>query len=261
MSVVDQTSSAPSRHDRTVVAMTVLAVLLAVGGPTLAARWEGGLPHGPVERVDLTDNARRVLAEVPGAYEDAGVVVVPAATDPYVAWTGSVTEDRIVGEVVELGVRGITRYGSLPPVAAPDWLFDVGVVDAVISDVGDLSFACVQPIGETDCSGTLLTRHIGQWFAFGKGLGAPGESGTSLRLTGLGEDGFVELLLGWLPSGAVAASADLVVDGAPDVPARTAAAGSVSGPALWWLVSPDAVGEVVFLDEHGAAVAEQAVDG
>lgn len=261
MSVVEQAPSPPSRHDRTVVAMTVLAVLLAVGGPTLAARWEGGLPHGPVERLELTDNARRVLAEVPGAYEDAGVVVVPAATDPYVAWTGSVTEDRIVGEVVELGVRGITRYGTLPPVAAPDWLFDVGVVDAVISDVGDLSFACVQPAGETGCTGTLLTRHIGQWFAFGKGLGAPGESRTPLRLAGLGEDGFVELLVGWLPSGAVAVSADLVVDGAPDLPGRTTAAGSASGPGLWWVVSPDPVAEVVFLDEHGEVVAERAVDG
>lgn len=257
MSVVDGYTTERPRHDRLAVALTVLAVLLVVGLPSALASWDGRLPEGPVEQVVLTDNARRVLTEVPGAYEDHGLVVVPAATDPYVAWTGVVGAERITGEVVDLGVDGITPYGKLPPVAAPDWLFDVGAIDAVVSDVGELSFACVRPPEAEGCRGTLLAQNIGQRFAFGREIGPPGSSEV-LRFSGLLPAGLVTVVLGWLPPGAVSVSAEGYGRRGDEVAVRTAPTGR-SGTGVWWLVSEDPVTTLIFRDADGDAVEHRTV--
>lgn len=259
MSVVDGYATERQRHDRLVVALTVLAVLVVVGLPAALAGLDAPGGHGPVEQVALTDNARRVLAEVPGAYQEHGLVVVPAATDPYVAWTGVVGPERITGEVVALEVNGITPYGKLPPVAAPDWLFDFGAVDAVVSDVGDLSFACVRPPDVEECRGTLLTQNIGQRFTFGREIGAPGTSEV-LRFSGLRPDGVVSVVLGWLPPGAARVSAEGYGRRGEEVAVRTALTDR-SGKGIWWLVSDDPVTTLIFRDGGGDVVEHRTVGG
>ena len=156
---VDRDEAEQARHPRAVVWSAAAATLAVITGPLLAAAL------GFVERVDpdgvtLSSTAQRVLEEVPGAFETGGLVVVPAATDPGVAWTGIVTLDRVDGAPVDLGVSGLAEYGYLPSSGtAPAWLSGVAPTDRVFSDVGPLSFACMRWPGAEKCTGTLLMEY------------------------------------------------------------------------------------------------------
>ncbi|HEX6249135.1 MAG TPA: hypothetical protein VFZ64_14785 [Nocardioidaceae bacterium] len=264
MSLVEVTHER-DRHEWSVIVASVLGVLLVIAGPGLAASLSVEVPTLPVPVVEeerLSPTALRVLDEVPGAFEADGIVVVPATTDPYVAWAGALGADQVRGPVVDLGVDGLVGYGSLPAVAAPDWLETVGPEDQVFSDVGTLSFACATTGGGADCEGTLVARHIGQMFVFRTGLGSPTEPLLMTQVDGFGSGGRTDLWLGWVPDGAVTAWATVVGhQSIREVPARTTPPGAVEGSTLWWVRTPDPVSAVSFRDARGEVVLRVSADG
>ncbi len=244
---VDRDEAEQARHPRAVVWSAAAATLAVIAGPVIAAAL------GFVERVDpddggtLTSLAQRVLEEVPGAFETSGLVVVPAATDPGVAWTGIVTSDRVDGAPVDLGVSGLAEYGYLPSSGtAPAWLSQVAPTDRVFSDVGTLSFACMRWPGAERCTGTLLMEYAGGLHVFRSGLSV-GESPDQIRTFRALDAGLpTELVLGAMPSGAVAAM--VLTSDDREVRARTSDPGAVAGETLWWLSVTEPVRTVTFFD-------------
>lgn len=253
MSIVGEAPTPHARHERSILAAVVVSTLLVVAGPILAAEFGGGIQGVYVERTNLTETAQRVLAEMPGAYEADGMVVVPADQDPFVAWAEPLRSDRVVGEVVDLGVRGITEYGSLPSYGElPRWLGDVTSADRVFSDVGNLSFACTSFPGATDCTGTLLIDRAGDQQIFRAGLGSPETPDPVMHFTGYGAGVEHDIYIGWLPPGASTVWATVVGNQyIRDVPARTSGVGVVAGQTVWWLYSSEPVSAVSFHDDRG----------
>jgi hypothetical protein len=256
VSVLVRVSPEPTRRDRGVVAAAVAATLLVIAGPMLASAWNDGGPGVPIEEPPLPESAQRVLAELPDAFQAGGMVVVPAATDPYVVWPGALGTDRVDGDVVALGVSGLTEYGVLPAAAAtPGWLTGLAPADNVYSDVGPLSFACVRWPGADRCTGALLTEHSGSHHILRAGLGSPASLEPVNRTMGFGSGGRRDVWLGWLPPGAVTAWVTVVGhQSIRDVPGRTSEPGAVAGQAVWWVASPDAVSAVSFRDAQGNVV-------
>ena len=256
MSVLVRASPEPARRDRGVVAAAVAATLLVIAGPMLAAAWNDGGPGVPIEEPPLPESAQRVLADLPDSFQVGGMVVVSAATDPYVVWPGALGPDRVDGEVVSLGVRGLTEYGVLPSAAAtPGWLSSLSPADNVYSDVGPLSFACVRWPGAERCTGALLIEHSGDQHILRAGIGSPLSLEPVTRTMGIGSGGRRDVWLGWLPPGA--ASVWVTVVGHQtirDVPGRTSGAAAVGGQTVWWVASPDAVSAVTFRDTRGNVV-------
>jgi hypothetical protein len=245
-----------SRHDRSVIAAAVLATLLVVAGPRLADEWGGRLSGTLVPETPLTEAAQRVLAEMPEAFQAGGLVVVPAASDPYVAWVQPVAEDRVVGDVVALDVHGLAGYGYLPAAGGtPTWLDAVTPADGVHSDVGPLSFACTSWPGTKRCTGTLLTEHAGRRHIFRAGLGSPESPDPVIGLRGFGAGGMLDVYVGWMPPGASTVWATVVGDQyVRDVPGRSSRPGAVGGQTVWWLRSEEPVSAVSFLDPDGEVV-------
>jgi hypothetical protein len=256
VSVLVRLSPEPTRRDRGVVAAAVAATLLVIAGPMLAAAWNGGGPGVPIEEPPLPESAQRVLAELPDSFQAGGMVVVPAASDPYFAWPGGVGSDRVDGEVVGLGVRGLTEYGALPSAGAtPGWLLSLSPADNVYSDVGPLSFACVRWPGADRCTGALLAEHDGDHHILRAGIGSPTSLELVTRTMGFGSGGRRDVWLGWMPPDA--ASVWVTVVGHQtirDIPGRTSGPAAVSGQAVWWVTSPDAVSAVSFRDVRGHVV-------
>ena len=248
-----------SPHQRMVLAATVVATL---GVIALPAGMAGSGPAGRTIAVDIgpapTPAARRVLKEVPGAFETRGLVVVPAATDPETRWTGALSSDLVVGPVVALGVRGLAEPGYLPSTArVPAWLRRLGTKDQVYDDVGDLSFACTRWPGVADCTGTLLLGHAGRHYIFRSGLHfwrAPGEATTLLVL----DDGVPRnLVIGGAPPGT--ARVLVALPGSREVEARTSAPGPVHGVTVWWVAVAEPLSAVTFLDRDGAVLARSSL--
>ncbi|HSE09714.1 MAG TPA: hypothetical protein VLB29_13705 [Nocardioidaceae bacterium] len=246
-------------HPRRVVVAAAVATLAVITGPLTAALL-GFVDRVPVEEDSgLTPLAERVLDELPGAYESDGHVVVPAGTDPGVAWTGDVPPGRVDGWLVELGVNGLAPYGYLPAHGAtPSWLFDVGPADQVYSDVGPLSFACMRWPGLAECSGALLMEHDGAQYVFRSGLGVEVLRDQVLSYRAL-EGGLpTQLVLGALPPGAVGAMVNFADDGG-QIAARLSAPRGAGGETIWWLSVIDPVESVAFVDSDNDVVAEVSV--
>jgi hypothetical protein len=263
VSVLVRASPEPSRRDRGVVAAAVAATLLVIAGPMLAAGLNDGGPGVPIEEPPLPESAQRVLAELPDSFQAGGMVVVPAVSDPYVVWPGAIGNDRVDGEVVSLGVRGLTEYGVLPSAGAtPVWLSSLTPADSVFSDVGPLSFACVRWPGAERCTGALLIEHNGDQHILRAGIGSPNSLEPVTRTMGFGSGGRRDVWLGWLPPGAATAWVTVVGhQSIRDVPGRTSVPGAVGGQTVWWVASPDAVSAVSFRDAQGNVVERVSVGG
>lgn len=260
VSVVDGFATDRPRHDRLVVTLTVLAVLLVIGLPGVLARWDWpttGL--GPGEVAGPTQAARRVLAELPGAYQAHGLVVVPAATDPYTTLAGVTQEDRVTGQVVGLGVHAVTPYVQPAAADAPDWLTALGAVDAVVSDLGELSFACLRPPGSDRCVGSFVVEHRDHLFVVGRPIGDHTSTATA-RFTGLSTDGLVTVLVGWLPPAATSVTAEDYGRDGGEIAVSTAEI-TPDGAGIWWLASFGAITTVEFRDRTGASVSHRTLGG
>jgi hypothetical protein len=257
VSVLVPTSTEHTRRDRGVVASAVAATLLVIAGPMLAAAWNDGGPGVPIEEPPLPESAQRVLAELPDSFQAGAMVVVPAETDPFIVWPGgSVGPDRVDGQVVSLGVRGLTEYGRLPSATdTPGWLNGLGPTDHVYSDVGPLSFACVRWPGSARCTGALLAEQHGSHQIVLAGIGSPTSIEPVTRTMGFGSGGRRDVWLGWLPTGVAAVWVTVVGhQSIRDVPARTSEPAAVAGRAVWWVATPDAVSAVSFRDAQGNVV-------
>ena len=234
-------------HQRRDVIAAVVATLAVIAGPLIAAGLGAAGRFAPVEEESvLTPTAQRVLEELPGAYASRGLVVVPAATDPGVAWNG-VPAEAVEGEVVNLEVRGLAEYGYLPSAgSAPAWLSKVSPRDRVFSDVGDLYFACTLWAGADACAGSLLMEHEGELFLFRAGLrllGSPDEVRTFRVLDG----GLpTDLALGRTPVGATGATVTL--EDGQQMRASVSAPDAVGGATVWWVSTTEPVAAVKFVD-------------
>lgn len=250
-----------SPHQRWVVAAAVAATLGVIGLPAVTA---GSDPSGRKVVVDtgpaLTSAARRVLEEVPGAFETGGDVVLPAATDPDTRWGRALSPDLIASPVVALGVHGLAEPGFLPTTSRPPaWRERVGTKDRVYDDVGALSFACTRWPGLTGCTGSLLMEHAGRRYLFRSGLHLwprPDVVTTLLVLDGPPRD----LVLGGAPPGTARVVVTLA-GGAREVGAHTTPPGALHGMTVWWLTVADPVSVVTFFDRKGAVLARSSRGG
>jgi hypothetical protein len=251
-------------RERLVVVAAVVATLAVIAGPGIVGA--SGLLGGMSPRVEdprLSDGARRVLDELPGAYAAAGTVVVPAATDRHVLWIGPIADSSIDGRVVDLGARGLVPFGTLPTSSTtPAWRSDVEPADRVFADVGPLHFGCAPSSSGGTCRGTVLVEHGGRWHALHGVEGRAGSPGgaTATRVSVLGGGGEAGLWLGWMPEGAATAWATVVGDhSVRDVPGRTSQTDARGGAAMWWVRSSEPVSTVSFKDLRGRVVEQTAV--
>lgn len=240
-------------HERLVVAAAVLATLAVIAGPGVLAAFgllEGRAPV--IEEPRLSENAQRVLEVLPGAYELAGAVIVPAIADPDVAWNEPVARGSMDGMIIDLGVRGLVEFGTQKTRATtPLWRSRVRSADRVFSDVGPLFFACVPSRSGDRCAGSVLMQPDGRWHALGEGAGPPGR-GSVTRLTVLGSAGEAGLWLGWMPPDAATAWATVVGQlSIREVPVRTEETMAAGGARVWWLRSSEPVSAVSFRDARG----------
>ena len=252
-------------HERLVVVGAVLATLAVIAGPGIVgvlAPTGGVVPR--VEEPRLSDNALRVLQEVPQAYRTGATVVVPADSDPHVVWIGPVAAASMDGEVVTLGARGLVPFGTLPTRGkVPAWRSAVQPVDRVFTDVGPLHVGCApssssSSSGET-CHGAVLMRRGDRWHPVPTDLGAPGSRGV-VRVSVRDGSGEAGIWLGWVPEGAVTAWATVVGHQyIHDVPARTSARDAVGGASIWWVRASDPVSAVSYKDARGRVVQRVAV--
>ncbi len=251
-----------SPHQRLVVAATVVATLGAIVLPAVTA---GSGPAGRKVVVDpgpaLTLAARRVLKEVPGAFETGGDVVVPASTDPDTRWAGALGPELIAGPVVPLGVHGLAEPGYLPTADRPPaWRERIGTKDHVYDDVGGVSFACTRWPGLTGCTGSLLMEHAGRRYLFRSGLHLSQRPGVVTTLLVL-DDGLPrDLVLGGAPPGTARVMVTLA-GGGREVGAHTTAPGAVRGMTLWWVTVADPMSEMTFFDREGAVLARSSRGG
>lgn len=248
-------------HERLVVLTSVLATLLVISLPGIL----GGL--GMVsgisledEDVRLSDAAQRVLDEIPGAYPTGGMVVVPAATDPHVVWIGPIADENLTGREVDLGVRGLVPFGTLPTRGeVPPWRTEIEPADRVYSDVGSLHFACAPTPSGGACRGAVLLQHGDRWHPLRADLGNPGAASVT-RVSVLGSGGEAGLWLGWAPPGAATAWATIVGHQyIRDVPAQTSDTEAGRHGTMWWLRSSEPVSAVTFKDARGRVVARVTV--
>lgn len=247
-------SAAHDGRQRLVVVAAVVATLAIIAGPGIVAAL--GLVSGLVPGIDeppLTENAQRVLDEVPSAYETGGMVVVPAVNDPNVVWIGAIGAEGIDGAVVDLDVSGLVPYGSLPTRGTPtDWMSELTPEDRVFSDVGSLHFACTPSLAADTCHGAVLVQHLGRWHVYKAGLGAPGSAAAVTKISVLGSGGEADVWLGWMPPRASTVWATVVGNQyIRDVPARTSEPGRVGGASMWWVRSTEPVSAVTFRDHRG----------
>ena len=230
---------------------------LVIAGPMLAALGLGG-HRAPVDA--LTPDARRVLKELPGAFVTGGLVVVPAATDPNLLWTGPISPGLVEDPVVSLGVDGLAEHGDLHlQETAPAWLRQVGSEDLVFEDVGNLSFACTRWPGAHVCTGTLLIEHLGERYILRSGLDlrrSPGDV-SSFRVLDNGLPS--ELVLGGAPPEVRSVAVTMTAGGSHVVEARTSAPGAVGGTTLWWASVPAPVATVTFFDARGQVISRSPV--
>lgn len=239
---------AARRDDRLPVLASALATMLVVVVPYAVSGGPND-PTAPTE-VQLPAGAQRVLDEVPAAFETDGLVVVPAGADPGVAWAGEVGRERVDGEVVELGVRGIVELGYLPSSGeVPAWAVGLVAGDRVRSDTGPLAFACTRWPGASRCSGSLLARVGRSHYLVRSGLDIPEDDRAVLRFDVLDLGVPARLTLGVMRPGAVRVE----LEGARgQVPARTSETGAVAGRTLWWAVSDEAPQVLESFDASGA---------
>jgi len=239
-------------HERLVIVTTVLATLVAVAGPLLI----GGL--GRLASVDdeaLSPPAQRVLAEVPGAFETEGLVVVPANTDAALAWVEEMPYERIDGAVVDLGTHGLADYGYLPlRDSAPGWLMSITPGDSVFSDAGPLAFACTRFPSAEDCTGTLLMEHEGELYIFRAGLALADLTEQPRGFRALDLSGPAQLVLGTTPPETAWVELRLAGDAGQRVTASLSDPGVVDGATLWWATVSSPIEEVTFLDAGGRAI-------
>lgn len=253
MSVLVQDRTPHARREWRIIAAAAAATLSIVLAPLAAAMLSGDGPGVLVEEEPLPEAAQRVLAEMPDAVQIGGMVVIPAATDPFVSWPGVVDGDRIDGEVVNLGVRGLAEYGYLPSaVSTPEWLKSLEPSDNVYSEVGPLSFACTQWPGSDECRGAVLAEHNGSLHTFRFGIGSPDSPQKVARVSGIGSGGRRDVWFGWLPQGAGSVWVTIVGhQGVRELPARTSDPGVLAGESAWWVVSSDPVSAVSFRNAQG----------
>jgi hypothetical protein len=161
-------------HDRLVIAAAAAATLAVIAAPALAGLVSGvGLsdPHDPDEA--LTDMGRLVLEEAEHAYRIDDTVIVSAVTDSSIIWADDIPDERIVGNPVPLGVRGLADYGNLPTSSqAPVWARAVDATDRVMADVGTVFFACTRFYHVRDCAPSLLMQHEGELYTLVAGIGS-----------------------------------------------------------------------------------------
>jgi hypothetical protein len=229
--------------------VVIVATYAATGGPGTVGEDLPQLPYG----------AQRVLDEGPGAFRVGELVVVPAALDPGVAWTGAVGQERISGELVDLGVRGLVDHGYLPSSGdVPAWAAGLASQDPVRSDTGPLAFACTRWPGATSCGGALLARNDGEHYLVRSGLDVPAdpEAVLGLEVLDLGEP--AHLTLGVLPPGAV--RVEVGAAGAPQT-ARLSEPGAVAGATLWWAVTDRPPRSMRAIGADGAVVSETDLGG
>lgn len=252
-----QVKASHSLRERVTIAAAAAATLAVIVGPPLGAgiadarRDSGSRSPG----IALSERAERALIELPFAYRLGDSVVVPAATDFSVSWSGAVMHERIVGHAIPLGVRGLADYGYLSSSAlAPEWTENLTAEDRVLADVGPLSFACTRWPGEEDCAASLLMQHDGNYYFFRSGIGSAGflAEGSPMEVftfSVLGRDGPDQLILGGL-GGTDTAEVRLTLRNGATVTAW-ASDSAVRGATVWWATVPSPVASIAAYDEHG----------
>jgi hypothetical protein len=243
---------AVGRHDRLPVLSAALATLALIAVPFSTAR-----PADPSPEDGLTDRAATVLAAAPGARLLGGLVVVPAHGDPGVVWTGAVSQERIDGEVVDLGVEGLVHYGYLPSSRNPPaWAVGLTQADQVRSATGPLAFGCIRWPGAGTCTGALLVRHERQHYILRSGIAVPGDPTAVVTYPVLDLGEVAVLTLGVVPDGAVRVLLDGPGGPGGPVDARLSEPGAVDGRTLWWAATGWSVDTIGALDSAGALVTE-----
>lgn len=237
------------RRDRVPVLAGALATLVVIVVPYAASGGPRDDPARDADAVDLPFAAQRVLDEFPAAFETAGLVVVPASTDPGVVWTGPVGSERVAGELVELGVSGLVDHGYLPSSGnVPPWAVELEPADRVLSDTGPLSFACTRWPGASTCSGSLLARFESSHYIVRSGLDVPADPDAVLRFPVLDLGEPATLTLGAVRPG----TARVELQGASDrVVAWMSEPGAIAGETLWWAVSDEAPQVLRAFDSEG----------
>lgn len=243
----------PAR-ERHIVVAAALATLAIVAGPAVAGTLGLGARFAKVDEPVLTAAAQRVLAEIPGAYEIDGLVVVPADTDSTRDWEALPEPSGIDGPLVELDVHGLVEYAALPVDGeAPIWLSTLNAGDRIYSDVGPLYYACTRVPGARRCTDTLLMEQDGRLLVHRANLpiGRIGE--VPVRVSAVDPSGPVQLLIGNAPP----STSTVVVRLAGQdrkLWAATHRPGHGRRVTLWWVSVPAPVVEVRFLDEQGRDV-------
>jgi len=208
----------------------------------------------------LTVLARRALDELRFAYQADDAVVVPAATDPNLTWSSAVSDDRIVGQPVPLGARGLVGYGYLnSSTEAPAWIASLTREDRVFSNAGPLWFACTRWPGDDECEASILIHHDLEYYFFRSGLGsadfleegAPMEVFTFDSVSGTERQ---QLLIGGLGGTDTDKVLLTLVDGS-EVTAWTDKTLAMAGETMWWSTVSLPVESVTAYDAAGEVVA------
>ncbi len=250
-----------SWRERVTIAAAAAATLAVIAGPPLAASISGahGFGENDPPASTLTERAEKALAELPFAYRLGESVIVPAATDFSVNWSGTVVRERIVGQAIPLGFRGVTDYGYLSSSAlAPDWTAELTAEDRVLADVGPLTFACTRWPGVEGCEASLLMQHEGEYYFFRSGIGSADflEEGAPMEMFTfdvLGPNGTRQLVLGGL-GGTETKEVQLTLRDGSTVAAWASRGVAVEGATIWWTSVSSPVESVSAYDGRGDVV-------
>lgn len=237
-------------------AVATLTVILA--GTSIFGGGGGGLPL-PEEETRLTELGRRALHQLPLAYEADSIVVVPAATDPSVEWTGVVPEAWVEEQALPLGTSGLLEYEQLSSSAkAPEWTTRLAASDRVFTDVGPLWFACVNWPGSDECTPSLLMWHDVNFYPFATPVGSQSflDEGSGMETVTFRANGATELR--YLSIGGVHGTdiAKVEVTTADETPARAWVSRNVvrAGTTVWWATSSAPAESVTAYDRDGEPV-------
>ncbi len=241
-------------------ALATLAVILA--GVAFAGLGSRNPVPPDDDRAVLTDLGRRAINELPLAYQAGDAVVVPAATDPAVHWTGPVSLDRIHGHAVPLGARGLVDYGAVTSsVDAPAWVDRLTSGDRVFADVGALFFACTTWPGQDACSASVLMYHDTKYYFYVSGLGSEAalDEGAPMEVFGfksVNGTELQELLVGRL-GGIAAEEVRLTMPDGTERTAWTSKGLVLDGETLWTAATSQPVRRVTAYDADGEVLATQ----
>lgn len=241
-----------ARHERLTVAAAALATLAVIAGPQVGGALAGRIvvdePRS-YARDSLSEPARRALDGLPSAYQVGSTVVVPAGADPDIAPGDLLDQDLVVGDLVPLGVDGLTPYAEARPGRLPAWLGDLSAEDEVYAAMGPLVVGCLDDGGEA-CSLGLFVRDFQEYTVFQRRLGSRAFLGAGTGAETL----TVDVVGGQLVIGGMPEPADVAVE--VETRDGSTVAGSTStsvapGRTIWWAkVDDDPVVLTAYEDER-----------